>query len=135
MTSRLISLLERQAGQSAQDLPAGKYLQRIMLKTGGRMTFLRAEEIDWIEAEGDYVRLHAGGKRHLLRDTMKRLEEQLDPSQFLRTHRSTIVNLDRIKELHPFFHGDYLIVLKDGTELKLSRSRRRSLEDRLGRSL
>jgi two-component system LytT family response regulator len=135
LTSRLISLLEGQAGQFAQDRPPGKYLQRIMLKTGGRMTFLRTEEIDWIEAEGDYVRLHAGGKRHLLRDTMKRLEEQLDPSQFLRTHRSTIVNLDRIKELHPFFHGDYLIVLNDGTELKLSRSRRRSLQDRLGRSL
>jgi two-component system LytT family response regulator len=135
LTSRLISLLERQSGHSAEDLASGKYLERIMLKTGGRMTFLRTEEIDWIEAEGDYVRLHAAGKRHLLRDTMKRLEEQLDPAQFLRTHRSTIVNLDRIKELHPFFHGDYLIILEDGTELKLSRSRRRSLEDRLGRSL
>lgn len=135
LTSRLISLLEGQAGQFARDRSPARYLQRIMLKTGGRLTFLRTEEIDWIEAEGDYVRLHAGGKRHLLRDTMKRLEEQLDPSQFLRTHRSTIVNLDRIKELHPFFHGDYLIVLKDGTELELSRSRRRSLEDRLGRSL
>lgn len=137
LTRRLISLLEKQPGQTATEpsFPAGKYLQRIMLKTGGRVTFLRVEEIDWIEAEGDYVRLHVGGRQHLLRDTMKRLEEQLDPSRFARTHRSTIVNLDRIKELHPFFHGDYLIVLKDGTELKLSRGRRRSLEDRLGRSL
>ncbi len=137
LTRRLISLLEKQPGpRGAETAPTvDKYLHRIMLKTGGRVTFLRVEEIDWIEAEGDYVRLHAGGKRHLLRDTMKRLEEQLDPAQFVRTHRCTIVNLDRIKELHPFFHGDYLIVLRDGTELKLSRSRRRSLEDRLGRSL
>ncbi|MGD8868653.1 MAG: LytTR family DNA-binding domain-containing protein [Gemmatimonadales bacterium] len=137
LARKLISLLEKQPGRTTADpsLPAGRYLQRIMLKTGGRVTFLRVEEIDWIEAEGDYVRLHAGGSRHLLRDTMKRLEGQLDPSRFVRTHRSTIVNLDRIKELHPLFHGDYLIVLKDGTELKLSRSRRRSLEDRLGRSL
>ena len=66
---------------------------------------------------------------------MKRMEEQLDPSQFILSHRSTIVNLDRIKELHPYFHGDYMIVLKDGTELKLSRSRRQNLEERLGRSL
>lgn len=137
LTRRLISLLEKQPGKGAAQpsLPAGRYLQRVMLKTGGRVTFLRVEDIDWIEAEGDYVRLHAGGSRHLVRDTMKRLEEQLDPSRFVRTHRSTIVNLDRIKELHPFFHGDYLIVLRDGTELKLSRSRRRSLEERLGRSL
>jgi two-component system LytT family response regulator len=63
---------------------------------------------------------------------MKRLEAELDPAKFVRTHRSTIVNLDRIKELHPYFHGDYVILLKDGTELKLSRSRRRALEERLG---
>ena len=137
LTQRLISLLEREPGRrGVEAVPtAGSYLQRIMLKTAGRVTFLRVEEIDWIEAEGDYVRLHGGGKRHLVRETMKRLEEQLDPARFVRTHRSAIVNLDRIKELHPFFHGDYLIVLTDGTELKLSRSRRRSLEDRLGRSL
>lgn len=137
LTRRLISLLEKQPGEWATEpsAAAGKYLQRVMLKTSGRVTFLRVEDIDWIEAEGDYVRIHASGSRHLIRDTMKRLEDQLDPSRFVRTHRSTIVNLDRIKELHPFFHGDYLIVLKDGTELKLSRSRRRSLEDRLGRSL
>ena len=111
------------------------YLQRIMLKTGGRVIFLKVEEINWIEAEGDYVKLHVGGTPHLLRDTMKRLEEQLDPASFVRTHRSTIVNLDRIKELHPYFHGDYMILLKDGTELKLSRTRRHVLEERLGRPL
>jgi two-component system LytT family response regulator len=135
LTQRLISLLEeRSAGPTSKTAP-GPYLQRVMLKTGGRVIFLRVEEIDWIEAEGDYVRLHVRGDKHLLRDTMKRMEEQLDPAQFIRSHRSSIVNLDRIRELHPYFHGDYMIILKDGAELKLSRSRRQALEDRLGRSL
>ncbi len=106
-----------------------------MVKTGGRVIFLKAEEIDWIEAEGDYVRLHVGERWHLLRDTMKRLERELDPSRFARIHRSTIVNLDRVKELHPYFHGDYMVLLHDGTELKLSRNRRHQLEERLGRPL
>lgn len=135
LSRQLIALLESQAGVAAgRPLPSG-YLQRVMLKTAGRVVFLKVDEIDWIEAEGDYVRLHVGGNTHLLRDTMKRLEEQLDPSKFARTHRSSIVNLERIKELHPYFHGDYVILLKDGTELKLSRSRRQALEDRLGRPL
>jgi len=137
LSRKLIALLEDRAGtpdaRSAQPKP--KYLQRVMLKTGGRVVFLRVEEIDWIEAEGDYVRLHVRGDKHLLRDTMKRLEQELDPAHFVRTHRSTIVNLNRIKELHPYFHGDYMIVLKDGTELKLSRSRRQALEEQLGGSL
>lgn len=137
LSRQLITLLEVQTAQTSQtDAPSpGRYLQRVMLKAGGRVVFLKVTEIDWIEAEGDYVRIHVRGGSHLLRDTMKRLEQQLDPSQFLRTHRSAIVNLDRIKELHPFFHGDYRVILKDGTELKLSRSRRQALEERLGRSL
>lgn len=137
LSRKLIALLEGQAGELARHPGAGpaKYLRRVMLKTGGRVTFLKVAEIDWIEAEGDYVKLHVGKSWHLLRDTMKRLEAQLDPSRFVRTHRSTIVNIDRIKELHPYFHGDYIVVLHDGTELKLSRSRRHALEERLGRSL
>ncbi len=137
LSRRLIALLESKTSKTGQrEAPSTRnYLQRVMLKTGGKVVFLRVAEIDWIEAEGDYVRLHVRGESHLLRDTMKRLEKQLDPSLFVRTHRSTIVNLDRIKELHPFFHGDYMVILKDGTELKLSRNRRRALEERLGRSL
>jgi two-component system LytT family response regulator len=130
---KLVALLEsQQAGPDRSPTTTGDHLRRVMLKTGGRVIFLKVEEIDWIEAEGDYVRLHVGADTHLLRDTMKRLEAQLDPTKFVRTHRSTIVNLDRIKKLHPYFHGDYVILLKDGTELKLSRSRRRALEERLG---
>lgn len=133
LSRKLIALLEERAQVPA--IRSGRYLERVMIKTGGRVIFLKVDEIDWIEAEGDYVRLHVGTRWHLLRDTMKRLEAQLDPSKFVRTHRSTIVNLERIKELHPYFHGDYAIILHDGTELKLSRSRRHALEDRLGRPL
>ncbi len=96
------------------------------------MTFLKVDEIDWIEAEGDYVRLHVGPDHHLLRDTMKSLEDQLDPTSFARTHRSVIVNINRIEAFQPSPHGDHRIILKDGTELKLSRSRQHILE-RLGR--
>jgi len=137
LSRRLIALLETQTAEAdaRAEAPPQGYLKRVMLKTGGRVIFRKVEEIDYIEAEGDYVRLHMGEESHLLRDTMKRLEEQLDPSRFARTHRSTIVNLDRIKELHPYFHGDYIVLLKDGTELKLSRGRRADLERRLGRSL
>src|SRR5205085_1758992 len=90
--------------------------------------FLKAEEIDWIGAEDYYVKLHAGHKSHLLRETMNALEARLDPSVFLRIHRSTIVNIDRVKELHPQFNGNYTVVLKDGTELVLSHSRREQIQ-------
>src|SRR5713226_9335661 len=121
---RLLALLE--------DLkPGQKYLERLVIKSGGRIFFLRAEEIDWIEASGNYVRLHAGKESHLLRDTMHGIEGRLDPARFVRVHRSTIVNLDRIKELHPWFRGDHVIVLRDGTRLTLSRGCREKLEGRL----
>ena len=92
-----------------------------MLKTSGRVTFLRIDEIDWVEAEGNYVRLHVGPASHLLRETMKGIEGKLDPDRFIRIHRSTIVNTDRIKELQPLFHGEYAVILRDGTRLTASR--------------
>jgi two-component system LytT family response regulator len=109
-----------------------RYLARVMVKTAGRVIFIRAEEIDWIEAYDNYVRLHLGGKAHLLRRTMNELESALNPERFARIHRSTIVNLDRVKELHPHFN-EHLVVLHDGTELKLSRTRKEWLEQWLGR--
>ena len=111
---------------------APRYLTRLMIKTAGRVIFIRTEEIDWIEAYDNYLRLHVGGKAHLLRQTMNELEATLNPEQFARIHRSTIVNLDRIKELHPHFNGEHLVILQDGTELKLSRTRREWLEQWLG---
>lgn len=107
------------------------YLTRLMIKSTSRTFFLKVDEVDWIEADNYYVKLHVGQKTHLLRETMNELETQLDPDRFLRTHRSIIVNLDRIKELHPHFNGDSVIVLHDGTQVKLSRSRREHLQERL----
>jgi len=103
------------------------YLERILIRTGGRLFFLKTAELDWIEAEGNYVRLHAGKGTFLLRETVNNLEAQLDPKDFLRIHRSTIVNINRIKEIQQMFHGEYRAVLADGTELTLSRNYREKL--------
>ncbi|NUM78718.1 LytTR family transcriptional regulator, partial [candidate division KSB1 bacterium] len=83
-------------------------------------------EIDWISAEGDYACLHTQKQKHLVRETLNELQQQLDPAHFVRTHRSTIVNVDRIKELELLSHGDALIILKDGAQLPLSRNYRSS---------
>jgi two-component system LytT family response regulator len=101
-----------------------KYLDRLVIRSGGRVFFLRIEELDWIEAAGNYVRLHAGREEHLYRETMARLEAALDPEKFARIHRSTIVNVDRVKEMHPLFRGDYTVILRDGRELTLSKAYR-----------
>jgi two-component system LytT family response regulator len=107
-------------------VPQG-YLERLVIRSSGRIFFLKAEEIDWIEAAGNYVRLHTGKESHLLRETMNSLEQKLDPARFLRIHRSTIVRIDRIAELQPLFHGDYVVVLQGGTRLTLSRGYRERL--------
>ena len=101
-----------------------KYPSRIPVRSSGRIVFVRSESIDWIEAADNYVCLHVGGETHLLRETMNSLEQRLDPEMFARIHRSTIVNLDRVKELRSWFHGEYLVILNNGTELNLSRSYR-----------
>jgi two-component system LytT family response regulator len=99
-----------------------QYLERLVVKSGGRVFFLRTSEIDWIEAAGNYLRLHAGQDVHLLRETMKNVETKLDPDRFVRIHRSIIVNTDRIRELQPWFHGEYVVILVDGTKLTSSRN-------------
>lgn len=94
---------------------------RVVVKTGGKVMFLRSEEIEWVEAAGNYVRLHVGGESHLFRESMKNMETRLDSELFVRIHRSAIVNVDRIKELQPWFHGEYVVILHDGTRLMASR--------------
>ncbi len=94
---------------------------RILVKSSGEIFFLKADEIDWIEAEGDYMKFHVAGRVHLMRETMARLEARLDPRRFIRIHRSTIVNIDRLRKLSPSFAGEYAVILHDGTKLKLSR--------------
>jgi two-component system LytT family response regulator len=115
---RLLSLLEHAAGGEQ------RHLQRLMIKSSGRIYFIKAEEVDWIGAEGNYVNLHVGRDAHLLRETMSHLATKLDPDKFVRIHRSTIVNADRVKELQPLFSGDYVVILRDGTQLNLSRAYR-----------
>jgi two-component system LytT family response regulator len=125
-------LNERLAGLLEDLQTKQKRLTRLVVKSAGRIVFLRVEEIDWVEAADNYVRVHAGRESHLLRETLQSLESRLSPGKFLRIHRSTLVNLDRIRELRPIFHGDYLVRLNDGTELTLSRNYREKLLEPLG---
>ena len=92
---------------------------------------VKLDDIDWMEAADNYVCLHAGRETHVVRQTMSELESQLDPARFLRVHRSAIVNLDRIRELQPWFRGDYRIILRDGTELTLTKNHREKMEAQL----
>lgn len=108
---------------------------RFVVKTGGRIFFVKPQEIDWVEAAGDYVGLHVGSKTHLLRETMAAMEARLDAAFFLRIHRSTIVNTDRIQELRPHLNGEYRVLLRNGTELKTSRSYKAQLQDFFGDAL
>lgn len=100
------------------------YLKRLAVKTTGRTIFLLAEELDWIESAGNYLKLHAGRESHLIRERMSQLEARLDPAKFVRIHRSTLVNIDRIKEMQPLFNGDQLVTLRDGKQLTMSRTYR-----------
>jgi two-component system LytT family response regulator len=99
-----------------------KYLKRIPVKSARDTTLVLTEEIDWINSAGHYLELHAGGEKHLIREQLSRLEAKLDPEKFVRIHRSTIVNLDSIKSLHPLFNGDHIVVLKNGRKLNSSRT-------------
>jgi two-component system LytT family response regulator len=101
---------------------APSYTSRFPVKARGEIYFVRAEDIDWIDAEGNYVALHASGRTHLVRETIKSVEARLDPTKFVRVHRSAIINVDRLKKLQPYFHGEYVVTLHDGTTLTSSRS-------------
>ena len=104
------------------------FLERMVARTGGRILILRVDDVDWIEAAANYVRVHIGPKQYLVRETMTHLESKLDPDKFLRIHRSMIVRKDRIKELEPLFQGDYSIILVDGTRLTSSRGYRERVQ-------
>jgi two-component system LytT family response regulator len=126
LSEKLLSLL--------QELKAPQgYIERLVVKSAGRLFFLRTDEIEWVESAGNYVCLHVRGESHLLRETMTGLEARLDPARFARIHRTAIVNIDQIKELQPLFHGEYQVVLRNGTELTLSRGYRDRLQEVIGR--
>ncbi len=134
----LARLQKRAEGGSESEVPevtgllghlrrSGRYIQWLLVKTRDKSVFLKVPEIDWIEASRNNVLLHVGSQAHSFSATMKSLEEALDPNLFLRIHRSTIVNLTRVRELSPWFNGEYRVLLKDGTELTLSANHRSGL--------
>ncbi|HEY4219202.1 MAG TPA: LytTR family DNA-binding domain-containing protein [Gemmatimonadaceae bacterium] len=112
--SRIVSLLEELHEER-------KYSERLIVKSSGRVFFVRTDDIDWVEASGNYVKVHTKNEAHVLRESMKNMEAKLDPKIFVRIHRSAIVNIDCIKELEPWFHGEYIVIMRDGTRLTASR--------------
>ena len=132
VSERLVGLIQDRRDQSARTPNSSP--NRLMIRSSGRVYFVKIEEIDWIEAADYYARIHAGGRSHLLRESLASLEEKLDSEQFARVHRSAIVNMDRVKEMRPLFKGSHALVLEDGTQLWLSRQRRAELEERLSQS-
>ena len=117
-------LVGRPRGEVKSVDPGETPADRFTIKDRGRVYFVAMAEVDYLEASGNYVELHVGSKSHLINDTMARLEAQLDPTRFLRIHRSQIVNVARIKELQPHFNGEYIVILHSGEKLKISRGYR-----------
>lgn len=113
----------------ASDVPLS---DRIAVKHKGALLFVQTTEIDWIEAAGDYVMIHTGPKSYLLRETMHGISERLPATKFLRVHRSSIINADRIKEIHPHFNGAYVATLKNGKQIRISRRYWAKVEKFLG---
>lgn len=141
--SPLLALLEEikerqkklEIAVGTQSSASAVYMDRLVIKSSGRINFVKVEEIIWIEAAGDYLQIHHPGGQSLIRGKISDLEKKLDPNRFARVHRSTIVNLDQIKELHPLFHGDYQIVLQDKTKITMSRNYRDKLSFLLDKTI
>ncbi|MCZ6767132.1 MAG: LytTR family DNA-binding domain-containing protein [bacterium] len=129
--NRLLDLMEElKSGGTSAD----RYAQRLVVRTHGRIIFLGTDEIDWIESAANYVRLHVGKESHLMRETMAGIESRLDPKDFVRIHRSYIARIDRIREMEHWSHGEYVLILKDGTQLTSSRGYRDQVGALLGRN-
>jgi two-component system LytT family response regulator len=127
----VLALLNQHERPASDGKPPGG-VQRLLVRTRGKILAVRTADIDWIEAADYYATLHVGGASHLIRQTMAELEASLDPRRFVRVHRGAIVNVDRIREVHPLFRGDCTLVLADGTQVKLSRTRRAEFERLFG---
>jgi two-component system, LytTR family, response regulator len=125
LQQQLAGLLRATAGRN--QAPA-----RLLVKSNDRTLLLKPREIDWVEADGDYVRLHVGPESHLMRATLAEMERRLEPEGFVRVHRSRLVNLDRVREFRPLFQGESVVVLKDGVRLNASQTGMKQLQERLG---
>jgi two-component system LytT family response regulator len=119
------------AGKRDEAVGGGRFIDRLALKVDGTMRIVRVADIDWFETDGNYVRVHVGQVSHPVRGTIVELERQLNPEKFARIHRRHIVNLDRVAEVQPAFAGDAMVVLRDGTRLRLSRTHRADFQSRL----
>jgi len=122
------SIRQSQAALLSELKPPPKSAERLAVKSGGRVVFVKISDIDWIEAAHNYVELHVGKESHLLRETLNAIEARLSPEKFVRISRSTIVNIERVKELQPLFHGEYAVRLQNGTRVTLSRRYRDKLQ-------
>jgi two-component system LytT family response regulator len=143
------AVYQRRLGQAAQQLggliggspvaePAGesgRYLTRVLVRLAGRTRFVTVADVDWIEAADYYSKLHSGGQTHLVRETMASLETRLDPERFVRVHRSAIVNIDHCVEIQPEFQGRYVLIMRDGARVPMSRGRKTQVEKALGERL
>ena len=119
--------ITEQLAQLMEDLKNPRGAERLTVKSEGRVLLIKTEDVSWIEAADNYVKLHVGADTHLVRETMGAIEAKLSPEKFLRISRSTIVNVERIKELQPLFHGEYAVILRDGARLTLTRNYRDKL--------
>ncbi len=146
LRSRLLGLLSETGLEYSEEAPASRdaskasaprsgYLTRIAVKETGRVILVRVDDIEWVEAANYCVKLHTDSKVHVIRESLKSLEQQLDPTHFFQVSRSAIVNLDRIQEIQPFARGSQIVILKGGTRVTMSRNRREALERLLGQSL
>ena len=128
---RFFAALLRAKDRARQRARGKEYVSRYLVRVRDKVVLVKTADVDWIEAADYYVTLHAGPESYLLRRSLAEIEAELDPRQFIRVHRSAIVNIDRVKEMHSLFRGDSLIVLRDGTNVRLSRARREEFERRL----
>lgn len=129
-TARILALLKQLTRDAAHTGDA--YLRRILVRSNGRIMFVRAADVHWLEAAGNYVKLHLGGETVLVRTALTALTDRLDPGTFVRIHRSTVVNLDRVREIQPWFSGDSILILQDGVKLRVSRNYRDEMERKMG---
>jgi two-component system LytT family response regulator len=128
---KLSELLAAASGTGAQASGNARYLERFLVRVDDRTFPVPVQDVRWLQSEGNYVELHTAGGKHTVRESLAALEERLDPARFVRIHRSVIVALDQIKEMQPWFAGDQVLILRDGTKLRVSRTRRAALAARL----